>query len=432
MPKRYWFYILPLLVLFLAAGGILILDAAAVEKVGDSLAQVSAEGILIPEAAALEEDGDSLAQLSAGGVLIPEAAAIGEDDGSQAQVSAGGILIPEAAALEEDDVFPPQVSAAVSLTAVGDVMLGRNVGKAIEKQGYNYPFSALDGYMAKADITFGNLESPLSTGGKKLYGKSVVLRGDPKMAPVLAEQGFDVLSLANNHMMDYNSEALLDTIVALRDSGIEPIGAGADLAEATQAVIMNSNGLRIGFLAYTDKYKTEYFTKKSFAATGDSCGVAPLDRKGILEDVKALADEVDVIVVSLHWGKEYKSKPATADVKLAHEIIDAGAALVIGHHPHRLQGVERYGKGLIAYSLGNFIFDQKTALYMRQSMILDVELAPGKVVEATLTPVLITNSQPAILTGSKASSLLKKIAGYCKKLNTSTIIENDKLIINID
>ncbi len=432
MPKRYWFYILPLLVLFLAAGGILILDAAAVEKVGDSLAQVSAEGILIPEAAALEEDGDSLAQLSAGGVLIPEAAAIGEDDASQAQVSAGGILIPEAAALEEDDVFPPQVSAAVSLTAVGDVMLGRNVGKAIEKQGYNYPFSALDGYMAKADITFGNLESPLSTGGKKLYGKSVVLRGDPKMALVLAEQGFDVLSLANNHMMDYNSEALLDTIAALRDSGIEPVGAGADLAEATQAVIMNSNGLRIGFLAYSDKYSTDFLVRRSFAATGDSCGVAPLDRKRILADVKALAAEVDVTVVSLHWGKEYKSKPATADVKLAHEIIDAGAALIIGHHPHRLQGVERYGKGLIAYSLGNFIFDQKTALYMRQSMILDVGLAPGEVVEASITPVLITNSQPAILNGSKASSLLKKIAGYCKKLNTSTIIENDKLIISID
>ena len=310
-------------------------------------------------------------------------------------------------------------------------MLGRNVGKAIEKQGYNYPFSALDGYMAKADITFGNLESPLSTGGKKLYGKSVVLRGDPKMAPVLAEQGFDVLSLANNHMMDYNSDALLDTIAALRDSGIEPVGAGADLAEATQAVIMNSNGLRIGFLAYSDKYNTDFLVKRSFAATGDSCGVAPLDRKGILEDIKALDAEVDVIVVSLHWGKEYKSKPASADVKLAHEIIDAGAALVIGHHPHRLQGVERYGKGLIAYSLGNFIFDQKSVLYMRQSMILDVELAPGEVVEATITPVLITNSQPAILTGSKASSLLKKIAGYCKKLNTNTIIENEKLIIDV-
>mgnify|MGYP000957930911 CR=1 FL=1 len=166
MPKKYWFYILPLMVLFLAAGGILILDATAVEK-----------------------DGGALAQVSAGDILIPEAAALEEDEGSWAQFSAGSILIPEAAALEEDDVFPPQVSAAVSLTAVGDVMLGRNVGKAIEKQGYNYPFSALDGYMAKADITFGNLESPLSTGGKKLYGKSVVLRGDPKMALVLAEQG---------------------------------------------------------------------------------------------------------------------------------------------------------------------------------------------------------------------------------------------------
>ncbi|NLF45720.1 MAG: hypothetical protein GX581_06545, partial [Syntrophomonadaceae bacterium] len=150
MPKKYWFYILPLMVLFLAAGGILILDATAVEK-----------------------DGGALAQVSAGDILIPEAAALEEDEGSWAQFSAGSILIPEAAALEEDDVFPPQVSAAVSLTAVGDVMLGRNVGKAIEKQGYNYPFSALDGYMAKADITFGNLESPLSTGGKKLYGKSV-------------------------------------------------------------------------------------------------------------------------------------------------------------------------------------------------------------------------------------------------------------------
>lgn len=322
--------------------------------------------------------------------------------------------------------------AQVSLTAVGDIMLGRNVGKAITKNGDDYPFRLLDGYLAEADITFGNLESPLSNGGKKLYGKSVVFRGDPAMGTVLAEQGFDILSLANNHIMDYNAEALLDTIDVLNENNIEPIGAGENLADACQAVIINSNGLRIGFLAYSDKYNTDLLVRKSFAATDDSCGVAPLNRNAILADIRELETEVDVVVVSLHWGKEYKSKPAAADVKLAHDIIDGGAALVIGHHPHRLQGVERYGKGLIAYSLGNFVFDQKSLLYMRQSAILDVKLAPGEVLEASVIPVLIADSQPAILTGSKANTLLKKIAGYCKKLDTTTIIENDRLLIDMD
>ncbi|HNX29245.1 MAG TPA: CapA family protein [Syntrophomonadaceae bacterium] len=341
-------------------------------------------------------------------------------------VLAGGLcLIPQQAKGQE-------VSPDISITAVGDVMLGRNVDKKITAKGTDYPFRLLDGRLAAADITFGNLESPLSDEGKALYGKSVVFRGDLAMAAVLRQQGFDIMSLANNHAMDYNSEALIETITLLSENGIKSVGAGSDLQEARKAVIITKNGLRVGFLAYTDKYYTDLFIKKSFAADDNKCGVTPLDEEMIMEDLAALETQVDITVVSLHWGKEYKDKPTSSDQKLAHDIIDGGAELILGHHPHRIQGVERYKNGLIAYSLGNFIFDQKSMLYMRQSMILDVKLAEQQVIEASITPVLISDCQPAILTGSKAATLLKKIAGYCSKLDTTTLIQNDKLIINMN
>ncbi len=323
-------------------------------------------------------------------------------------------------------------SPEVSLTATGDIMLARNVGTIIAKQGYDYPFRLIDGRLAAADITFGNLESPLSDEGKALYGKSVVFRGHPAMTAILAQQGFDIMSLANNHAMDYNSEALIETMNLLKENNIEPVGAGLNLTDARKAVIITRNGLRIGFLAYTDKYYTDFLIRKSFAADDDSYGVSPLDKEMIMQDLKALESLVDVTVVSLHWGREYKSTPAASDKQLAHDIIDGGAELIIGHHPHRLQGVERYKKGLIAYSLGNFVFDQKSMLYMRQSMILDVKLAPQEVLEASITPVLITDCQPAILTGSKAVKLLNTMAGYCSGLNTTTAIQNDTLTIDMD
>jgi len=257
-------------------------------------------------------------------------------------VVGGSCLLPGFAAAQES------TSSEVSLTATGDIMLARNVGKIIAKQGYDYPFRLLDGRLAAADITFGNLESPLSDKGKALYGKSVVFRGDPEMVPVLAQQGFDIVSLANNHAMDYNSEALIETITLLKENNVEPVGAGPNLTDARKAVIITRNGLRIGFLAYSDKYKTDFLIRKSFAADDDSYGVSPLDKDMILQDLKALESQVDVTVVSLHWGKEYNSSPASSDKKLAHDIIDGGAELIIGHHPHRLQGVERYKKGLIA------------------------------------------------------------------------------------
>ncbi|MGE5372646.1 MAG: CapA family protein [Solirubrobacterales bacterium] len=331
--------------------------------------------------------------------------------------------------------LPKQESTnTVTLLAVGDIMLARSLNTLTLRYGDDYPFVEIQALLRDADLTFGNLESPISGRGRAMPGKQIAFRGRPVMAQILAQTGFDVLSVANNHAVDYDSEALEDTLNLLWEKGVAAVGAGENIDEARQPVIIEKDGVRVGFLAYTIFADTWFHAgyKRPFRATEERSGVAPLEEEMILEDLAALKPRVDIVVISLHWGVEYQHTPQPDQVKLAHRLIDQGATLIIGHHPHVIQGVERYNNGLIAYSLGNFVFDQNNHVNTRQGLILQTRLAKRGVKSVSVLPVFIDKSQPYQMTGPDALQLLSQVNEMTRRLGTRCLVENDCLTIPFD
>ncbi|MBW2992959.1 CapA family protein [Candidatus Woesearchaeota archaeon] len=219
----------------------------------------------------------------------------------------------------------------------GDIMLSRGVAKRIKEHGSLFPFENISHILKQGDIVFGNLECPISDRGTR-RNKRYVFRANPESIKGLISAGFNVLSVANNHILDYGSEAFEDTVTFLKQNNILP--AGQNLA------VLRG----IGFLAYSFNFSEET----------------------ILKDIRDAKRKVNFLVVSMHWGKEYSFEPTDDQKRLARLMIDNGADIIAGHHPHVLQLIEKYKNGLIIYSLGNLVFDQYSHQGVKDSMIVKV------------------------------------------------------------
>jgi len=284
----------------------------------------------------------------------------------------------------------------VHLMFFGDIMLSRSVGKKmVELNDFRYPFLSVASKTQEVDIAFANLENPISNRGKN-QGSIYSFRADPRTVEGLVHAGFDVVSLANNHMWDWGRDALEDTINILKQANIQGVGAGKNEEEANRPVITRKKGVSFGFLAYTN------LMPESLNARGDSPGLSSFEEEKAKLDIQKLRSEVDIVVVSMHWGEEYKTESNDAQKGLARGFIDAGADLVIGHHPHVIQEVEQYKNGWIAYSLGNFIFDQNFSLATREGLGVLVTVRGGRVTSLERQNVLIsTDFQPSLNTLSQ-------------------------------
>jgi hypothetical protein len=234
------------------------------------------------------------------------------------------------------------------LAACGDVLLHGRYNDIAESGDTDRVLDRMRPLLAESDLVVGNLETALAHGGTP-RGDKLCLRGDPRYAQSLADAGFKVLTLANNHCLDYGPEALAESRRPLAAAGIAVLGAGSDLDEAARPVVFDIRGVRIGFLAACHES-----TKPAPAATRSRPGIAPLERESLLAAVEALAPEVDHVILLLHWGLEYANYPTPEQVELARAAVDRGASAVLGHHSHSLQGIETYAEGVIAYSLANF------------------------------------------------------------------------------
>lgn len=212
------------------------------------------------------------------------------------------------------------------------------------------PFKHLREFFRDSDFSFVNLETPLSDTAR-WSGK---FRTPTSFANTLSDAGIDIVSTANNHALDAEGQGLEDTIEALRGVSILHVGTGENLEDATKAVVLNRDGIRIAILAFT--YAVNPTTSPIGFATARRSGAAPLDEVLIAEKIAEIRDGVDVVVLSLHWGLQNTYDVHRSDRVLAHRLIDAGADLIVGHHPHVPRAVERYQDGLIIYSLGNLIF----------------------------------------------------------------------------
>lgn len=206
-------------------------------------------------------------------------------------------------------------------------------------------------YYAEADLVVGNLECPLLTTGSAVAGKCT-LHGHTDWAKILKKSGISLVSLANNHMMDYSTDGLSSTIDALREAGILFVGAGRNLQEANAPVYMTIKGHKIAFLG-----RTSVEVSSPSYADLDTPGVAFFKEDEVVPAIRGIASKVDLVVVMLHWGMEEYNYPSSQQRAVAEEMINAGAGLILGHHPHVIQGTEKISRGLVAYSLGNFLFD---------------------------------------------------------------------------
>ena len=271
----------------------------------------------------------------------------------------------------------------IILMFVGDIMLDRGVEYMVEKEGngdFKFPFLKIAKYLKQADILFGNLESQISDRGKNI---AIInsFRANPEAIEGLVFAGFDVISVANNHIYDYADAAMENSFKRLKEVGIAYVGAGFNKKEAHSGIIKKVKGVKIGFLAYTN-LAAEYWLAKD-----EKSGITTLSEKELVEDIKKIKEKTDLVVVSFHFGEEYQLQPNQYQRNLAHLAIDNGVDLVVGHHPHVIQSIEEYKDGFIAYSLGNFIFDQGFSEKTMEGLLLNV-LVLNKKIEA-VNPIKI-------------------------------------------
>ena len=243
----------------------------------------------------------------------------------------------------------PAGAESVRLVFVGDVMLDDGPGRLISRGGD--PLAAFTAQLRDADYTIGNLECPIATQGQALASKIYSFRADPRVAPLLKGR-FDALAVANNHSGDYGQQAFLETLDHLSGQGIAAFGGGRNLEEAHQPLWITRGGLRIAVLAYSE------FKPRSFEAGAEWPGIAWSEDGQVVADIRAArAAGADLVIPFMHWGWERDEQPSERQRQLARTMIDAGADVVVGGHPHVTQGAEYYRGKLIVYSLGNFVFD---------------------------------------------------------------------------
>jgi len=235
------------------------------------------------------------------------------------------------------------------LAAVGDIILSSGYWEIASKAESLGVFGELKPLLAEADIALGNLEGPLTERPPVAPPWRFCLRGHPRYAGILRSVGFGVLDLANNHIMDYGWEGVEETLDVLSKAGIRTFGAGVNLAAARTPLRMTIGAVNVAFLGYSDVP-----VNLPIFATPTRPGVAGAQISSMIRDIQAARQESDLVVVSLHWGQEMINCPSPRQRHMARQLIAAGASIILGHHPHVLQGIEQVGESLVAYSLGTY------------------------------------------------------------------------------
>jgi hypothetical protein len=247
-------------------------------------------------------------------------------------------------------------------------------------------------YLSGADLTLANFENPV-VDGAVYHPEEATFTGDPRLMPVLEQAGIDGVTLGNNHVLDAGVSGLEETLGHLDRAGIERAGAGMDLAEARKPMIFDLGQTRIGVLSHLSIPGYEWAW-----ATETTPGTAPLVEDVLREDVERLRQEVDVVVVMPHWGREYLAEPEPGQVDLAHVAVDAGADLVVGGHAHWPKGVEVYEGSPIFYGVGNFLLDQSWSEETSTGIFAEITLYGDRVVQIQPVPfVLLDYAQPNFL-----------------------------------
>jgi poly-gamma-glutamate capsule biosynthesis protein CapA/YwtB (metallophosphatase superfamily) len=320
-----------------------------------------------------------------------------------------------------------RANPSITIAAAGDTVLGFNLqdhfdaqlalGRTREEL-FDLYFHGVRELLGKADLAVVNLECPFTERGEKL-AKNFNFRARAELVEILKRGGIAAVSVANNHAMDFGVEGMRDTMQVLDSAGIGHFGTGNTLNDARQPLILERNGLRVGFLGYYFQSSEDMLEPAEIHALRDRPGVAgcytdlPQMRNMVREDMAGLVPQVDVVIPFFHWGKEGKYVVGEYQTELAHLCIELGARAVLGAHPHRLHGVEVHDGAPIFYSLGNFVYGGIKNPEDTLTMVARLRIDRQKV-DAEVVPVRYTNwpdapFQPVVLEGAERAKAMARI-----------------------
>jgi len=313
--------------------------------------------------------------------------------------------------------------ATVHLVLGGDVMLGRHAGEMIERHGPGYPLGAVAPVMRQADLTLVNLECAITGSSQPWSGapKAFYFGAPPEAVQSLLDAGVDGVSLANNHILDFDTAGLRDTLRILRRHGIGCAGAGADLDEARAPRFFERNGIKFGLVAFCDH-------QADFAAQGHRPGIAYLD---LTDEAAALGQfraslahiskgGADWPILSLHWGPNKAERPSHYFVRLAHAAIDMGYRILFGHSAHVFQGVELYRGCPILYAAGDLVDDYYVDPLLRNDhqLLFELELSRAALLRLRLYPVLIEDCRASPAQGEAFEFIARRITELCAEMGS--------------
>lgn len=297
-----------------------------------------------------------------------------------------GNALPDKCLIKQDGTLTEFISqdmddrideSCVKFVACGDTGPVRKLERVVIEKGSYHVLGELKSTLHNADLVFANLEANFSNRGTPL-DKIPVFRLDPAAFQVVKDANIKVVTLANNHMFDYGVNAFSDTVKLLESSGIMCFGAGLTMEQAKQPRVLDIKGIKFGFIGFRDNEGKSY----------DDNGVATPQfiKEDVIKAIKELRPSVDVLILSLHIGWEYQFTPSPKDVSLCRNFIDEGVDIILGHHPHYPQGIEKHNNGLIAYSLGNFIWDQNFSGHTCSSFVLELDITKKGIRSARVIP----------------------------------------------
>lgn len=301
-------------------------------------------------------------------------------------IGCGGAPKPKPKSAETrkaEEAKPPPINR---LVFGGDVMLSRHVAERMQISGNaSLPFGKIAEFFSTADLAFVNLESPFSDKGRPPL-KGMVFKAAPESVEGLQLAGIDVVSTANNHARDQHEYGILFTLDWLEKNGIAAVGSGRDEAAARRGAVIERQGVKFGFLGYT-------YDQRNGNHKEDDNRINGLGIVRMREDVAAIRERAHVTVVSMHAGQEYAKEPHPDQQQFARAAVEAGATLVIGHHPHVVQPCEEYRTGVICYSLGNLVFDQ-TAPGTNDGLVVEAEFKGPSLRKVKTHKVRIVDTVP--------------------------------------
>lgn len=314
---------------------------------------------------------------------------------------------------------PQTVARPVSIMAVGDIMLGRYVQTLMEQNGEDYPFEKIGDLFTDHDVVLANLEGPIQD-GPKTPNNSLIFRFPETTAPLLARNGITHVSLTNNHTLNQGQAGLDNTRALLKDAGITAFGDP----------VTEEHSARLTFHPDLEIQPEGSFYQEIYWI-GVNAALRSIDREAVISEIQGTRCCIlasDFVVVVVHWGNEYQHTPSAVQRELAHEWIDAGADVVIGHHPHVIQTVELYNNHLIFYSLGNFIFDQYFSEDTQEMLAVNL-LLEDETVTAKLIPLTSARSQPQVADENRRTDILQKLADWSDPRVRDAILKGEFVLV---